>query len=497
MLMRFLAALALLLAGAFPALAQSSTGGSIGALTSGSPNLICTTTTGALSSVQCNPTSPVQNQVGSPYTMLPTDGGQTTKIGVSSGTCTLTVPQAGSAGFPARWSGAYVNAGTAGIPCGVANASGSTSIFDGAGGGAGFPLPVNASVVLTSEPGGNWLALVSSPTIGTLWPQVVQFIGGSSAGCNQTSQTVCTATIAATGAGHALAVIAEACQTSGCNAGGSAFTVAVTDGGDTCTLVSGTDSGSTNAVDTQWQVCPNVAAGRTTVTATWSGTVNYPIIYVYELQNVPTSSVTEAGSANFIAGNPITCTSGTTTVANDLLLVGNESAGGTPSLGSPWTQSATGVAIWYQVGASLTTYAGRLSNKYVLLDHGGKAVIKALFAIVVAAWIAFGGAAWAQWAQASPTHCGPDAAPAIAAAYGLTCEIFDPDMTNSAIYDHSLESACARECVNGLAYIAPMRKSQGRNMNLEWSHDEKTIALVSFAPGGWADELIALLASGS
>lgn len=43
-----------------------------------------------------------------------------------------------------------------------------------------------------------------------------------------------------------------------------------------------------------------------------------------------------------------------------------------------------------------------------------------------ALWLGLSSAAWA---------CGPDTAPAIAAAYGLTCEVFDPNMGDSSTYD--------------------------------------------------------------
>lgn len=362
-MIKILALFAAILLAPLPALAQRSIGGGVSGVTSSSPCLVANSSSGPSVAVSLAPQGLVIDETGtSGYTAQSSDACKIVKIGASSGgTPTLTVPQANT--FPSNWGGAvYQNTGS--VTVNVVAGSGSTSIFDGAGGGASFTLPADGWVNLTAESTNNWNALVSIPTITPpSTPTIVQSGSLSGSGCATSSSSSCTGTITATGAGHLLAIGAVACSTAGsnpCGTAGSAYTISsVSDGGDTCTLATGTDSGSTNARDSQWWNCPNIAAGRTSITVTWSTAVSEPNVYFAEVSGAATSSEIEAGSSNYTTTSPLTCTSGTTTVANDLLLVVNYNTDFTAS--SPWTTVIANL-LWSQIGATLTTYSVTLTG---------------------------------------------------------------------------------------------------------------------------------------
>lgn len=201
-----------------------------------------------------------------------------------------------------------------------------------------------------------WQSIAQS---GVAAPSIVQTVAGTT-GCGGSS-TSCVAILAATGSGHSLLVGYHSCglasSGSPCSSSGS-YTLTIADSNnDTCSLVSGTDSGYVNGVRTLYYYCPSVTLGTTQVTVTLSVAVDYPMITVFELSG---AIGTEVGGENYTSSSTsITVnTSAATTSQNDLLFTNTlVTSAPTITLGAPWTLISPSTLYWDQIGETPTTYS--------------------------------------------------------------------------------------------------------------------------------------------
>lgn len=352
-------AVALLLATVIPALA-SSTGGDVASVAASSSCLTVSTGAGPSAAVTLGQTGQVIDGRGSAYTVLNTDSCKIVWVGNSSGTPTLTVPQ--STTFTTGFGAAYHNVGS--VTMNVIAGGGSSSVFEGAGGGTSFTLPANGGVFLTAAPSGNWDAWVTGTTVSPpAGPVVVQSGPSAQAACGTgTGFTTCSQTLGSatgSGAGRLLAVGIATCSTStNCTTGGGAITVSsVTDGGDTC--VQSTSSVSPTGIRTmQWWTCP-LGASRTSVTATFAAGVTNPQIFYVELSGAATTSSVDVAQGNYADATSVAC-GVTTTAANDILLYADYDGTATMSPGT-WTDLTGAAVLWDLAAPSAAAYSGTLT----------------------------------------------------------------------------------------------------------------------------------------
>lgn len=170
----------------------------------------------------------------------------------------------------------------------------------------------------------------------------------------------CSFTIPATVAGYALAIPL------GTFANTSVQTYTITDGGDTCAAAAGANSGNAGASAApyiNWYICPNVAGGRTSVTITSSGTIGFAG-EIYQAENVATSGTIYEGGNGGTGSNVVAFSlSGTTSFANDLILLAAWGGAGSSAIsatGGTWVPGVSGIALTQQ-GTGTGTYGGNLT----------------------------------------------------------------------------------------------------------------------------------------
>lgn len=151
--------------GAFSCGTSSSGGGSISA-TDGTTTVNPASTLsfgtgfdvvdGGGGNAQIGLTSVLSDKTGADYTVVTGDASKTILVGAH----TYTLPQAGSAGFAAGWSGCFVN-----TSAGDATISTTTSTFKGAGGASTLTLQPNTWACPASD-GTNWNTVYAPSTFG-------------------------------------------------------------------------------------------------------------------------------------------------------------------------------------------------------------------------------------------------------------------------------------------------------------------------------------------